>query len=177
MTYLQSGKRFLDVFAAVAGMIILSPLFLVLTLLLAAVHSGSPLFFQPRPGLHGKIFIVVKFRTICQHSGRASPFCRWLRRSSLDEIPQLWNILKGEMSFVGPRPLLPEYLPAYNAYQQQRHNMRPGLTGWAQINGRDRLSWEQKCELDVWYVHNASLSLDIHIFLKTIFTKHTIVPC
>lgn len=140
---------------------------------------GSPVFFrQTRPGLKGKLFEMVKFRTMtneCCPDGRLLPdkdrlpsFGRWLRASSLDELPELWNVLKGEMSLVGPRPLLVEYLPLYTPEQARRHEVRPGITGWAQVNGRNAISWEEKFKLDVWYVDNQSLWLDLKILWLTI---------
>jgi lipopolysaccharide/colanic/teichoic acid biosynthesis glycosyltransferase len=140
---------------------------------------GSPIFFwQVRPGLNGKPFEMIKFRTMtdaCGEDGRLLPdserltkFGQWLRSTSLDELPELWNVLKGDMSLVGPRPLLMEYLPLYNSEQARRHQVRPGVTGWAQVNGRNAISWEAKFELDVWYVDNRSLWLDIKILWLTI---------
>ena len=140
---------------------------------------GSPVLFkQVRPGLHGKPFKMVKFRTMTDERGaegallpdaqRLTPFGRFLRASSLDELPELWNVLKGEMSLVGPRPLLMEYLPLYSLEQARRHKVRPGITGWAQVNGRNALSWEEKFKLDVWYVDNRSLWLDIKILWLTV---------
>lgn len=140
---------------------------------------GSPVFFrQMRPGLHGQPFEMIKFRTMTDERGpdgkllpdadRLTPFGRWLRASSLDELPELWNVLKGDMSLVGPRPLLMEYLPLYSPEQARRHEVRPGITGWAQVNGRNAISWEQKFALDVWYVDNHSLWLDIKILWLTV---------
>ena len=139
---------------------------------------GSPVFFcQTRPGLHGRPFRMVKFRTMAEARGpdgrllpdadRLTAFGRFLRASSLDELPELWNVLKGDMSLVGPRPLLVEYLPLYSRVQARRHEVRPGITGWAQVNGRNALSWDRKLELDVWYVDNRSLWLDIRILWLT----------
>jgi lipopolysaccharide/colanic/teichoic acid biosynthesis glycosyltransferase len=135
---------------------------------------GSPVFFrQLRPGLHGKPFEILKFRTMSSETGsdgkllpdsvRLTSFGRFLRASSLDEVPELWNVLKGEMSLVGPRPLLMEYLPLYTAEQYRRHELRPGITGWAQVNGRNAINWENKFQLDVWYIDNRTLWLDIRI--------------
>ena len=140
---------------------------------------GSPVFFrQMRPGLHGQPFEMIKFRTMTDERGpdgkllpdadRLTPFGRWLRASSLDELPELWNVLKGDMSLVGPRPLLMEYLPLYSPEQARRHEVRPGITGWAQVNGRNAISWEEKFALDVWYVDNHSLWLDIKILWLTV---------
>ena len=146
---------------------------------LIRIKLGSPVFFrQLRPGMNGKPFEMVKFRTMTDERGadgellpdavRLTPFGRFLRASSLDELPELWNVLKGDMSLVGPRPLLMEYLPLYSPEQARRHEVRPGVTGWAQVNGRNALSWEDKFRLDLWYVNNQSLSLDIRILWLTI---------
>ncbi|TDE12427.1 sugar transferase [Dyadobacter psychrotolerans] len=183
--YKPAGKRILDLVLAGSGLIILSPLFLLLTLLLCFVNKGKPFFYQHRPGLNGKLFKLIKFRTMADErdasssdSERITEVGHWLRRQSLDEIPQLLNVLSGKMSLVGPRPLLKEYLPLYNSFQFQRHQVKPGVTGWAQVNGRNAISWEKKFELDVWYVHNVSLRLDIKIlfltFKKLIFRTTTI---
>ena len=156
-------------------------LLLMVGILLILVHYklGSPILFrQNRPGLHSKSFELIKFRTMTDRKSvndvlladeaRLTDFGRWLRSTSLDELPELWNVLKGEMSLVGPRPLLVEYLPLYSPHQARRHEVRPGITGWAQVNGRNALSWEEKFNLDVWYVDNQSLWLDIKILLMTI---------
>jgi lipopolysaccharide/colanic/teichoic acid biosynthesis glycosyltransferase len=171
-------KRLFDFIAALLGLTILSLPLLVLMLL---VHRklGQPAFFrQIRPGLDGKPFQMIKFRTMTDARGadghllpdekRLTPFGRFLRASSLDELPELWNVLKGDMSLVGPRPLLMDYLPLYSAEQSRRHQVRPGITGWAQINGRNALSWDEKFKLDVWYVDNQSLWLDIKILWLTV---------
>ena len=171
-------KRLLDVTAALVGLILLSPLILVL-LLLIRQKLGSPVFFtQTRPGLYGKPFKMVKFRTMTDarnpngellpDSLRLTSFGKFLRSTSLDELPELWNVLKGDMGLVGPRPLLMEYLPHYSSEQARRHEVRPGITGWAQINGRNAISWEEKFKLDVWYVDNQSFILDLKILLLTI---------
>lgn len=170
-------KRALDILVATVSLLLLAPVFVVLVLL---VHTrlGSPVFFrQTRPGLHGRPFKMLKFRTMTDARGpdgrllpdaeRLTPFGRWLRASSLDELPEIWNILKGDMSWVGPRPLLMDYLPLYNERQRRRHEVRPGITGWAQINGRNALDWPERFELDVWYVENRSIWLDIRIFVLT----------
>ena len=152
---------------------------LLLLALLVRTKLGSPVFFrQTRPGLHGKPFEMVKFRTMTDardaqgellpDSERLPPFGRFLRSSSLDELPELWNVLKGEMSLVGPRPLLMEYLPLYTPQQYRRHEVRPGVTGWAQVNGRNAISWEEKFKLDVWYVDNVSFALDLKILWMTV---------
>ncbi|MNV63798.1 putative sugar transferase EpsL [compost metagenome] len=164
--------------ASVAGLIILSPVIAVVAYLIRK-RLGSPILFrQVRPGLGGKPFEMVKFRTMrdaldangnpLPDSERMTDFGRFLRSSSLDELPELWNVIKGDMSLVGPRPLLMEYLPLYNEVQVRRHDARPGVTGWAQINGRNALSWEEKFKLDVWYVDNQSLWLDLKIIFLTI---------
>ncbi|SUA48816.1 protein Pglb2 [Neisseria zoodegmatis] len=171
-------KRLLDIIASALGLIVLSPVFLVLIYLIRK-NLGSPVFFtQTRPGMNGKPFKMVKFRSMrdatdsdghpLPDSERLTPFGRKLRSTSLDELPELWNVLKGEMSLVGPRPLLMEYLPLYNAFQNRRHEMRPGITGWAQVNGRNALSWNQKFQLDVWYIDNHSFWLDLKILLLTV---------
>lgn len=172
------AKRLLDLFGAALGVLLFSPLLLVLFFLIRR-KLGTPVFFtQTRPGLRGRPFRMIKFRTMTDVRDakgnllpdveRLTPFGRFLRSASLDELPELFNILTGEMSLVGPRPLLMEYLPLYNARQAKRHNVRPGLTGWAQINGRNALSWEEKFELDVWYVENRSFWLDLKIICLTI---------
>lgn len=171
-------KRFVDVAFALCGLIVLLP---VVLLVACGVRwrLGAPIFFcQERPGLQGNPFKMVKFRSMrdvfdangnpLPDSKRMTPFGSFLRSSSLDELPELWNVLKGEMSLVGPRPLLMEYLPLYSAEQYRRHEVRPGVTGWAQINGRNALSWKEKFELDVWYVDNQSFWLDLKIIFLTI---------
>jgi lipopolysaccharide/colanic/teichoic acid biosynthesis glycosyltransferase len=171
-------KRLFDLIVAMVILLLLSPI-LVLTILLLLFRLGAPIFFcQVRPGLNGETFNIVKFRTMMDfhdQSGNLLPdtqrmnsFGAFLRSTSLDELPELWNVLKGEMSLVGPRPLLVEYLPLYNSKQARRHEVRPGITGWAQVNGRNTLSWEEKFNLDVWYVDNQSLWLDIKILFMTI---------
>lgn len=171
-------KRLLDIIASALGLIVLSPVFLVLIYLIRK-NLGSPVFFtQTRPGMNGKPFKMVKFRSMrdatdsdghpLPDSERLTPFGRKLRSTSLDELPELWNVLKGEMSLIGPRPLLMEYLPLYNAFQYRRHEMRPGITGWAQVNGRNAISWNEKFQLDVWYIDNHSFWLDLKILLLTV---------
>ncbi len=171
-------KRLIDVLASGLGLLILSPLLLGLALLVLVYH-GRPVFFgQVRPGLKGKPFKMLKFRTmrdVSDSSGNPLPdseritkFGAFLRATSLDELPELWNVLKGEMSLVGPRPLLMEYLGLYTPEQARRHEVRPGVTGWAQVNGRNAISWEKKFKLDVWYVDNRSLWLDIKILFMTV---------
>jgi len=172
-------KRTFDLFAAFFGLVALSPL-LVILMVLVRVRLGTPVFFaQNRPGLHGRPFRMLKFRTMTDerdHQGNLLPdgvrltrLGRFLRSSSLDELPELWNVLKGEMSLVGPRPLLMEYLPMYNDHQARRHEVRPGITGWAQVNGRNAISWDQKFDYDVWYVDNQSFWLDLKILLMTVW--------
>ena len=171
-------KRIFDVLAALGGLLLLAPVLLIVALLIR-VNLGSPVLFrQTRPGLHGKPFEMIKFRSMLDaydDSGQPLPneqrltrFGKLLRSTSLDELPELWNVLKGDMSLVGPRPLLVEYLPLYNEHQARRHEMRPGVTGWAQVNGRNAISWEQKFDYDVWYVDNHSLLLDLKILLLTV---------
>ncbi|MHC8345289.1 sugar transferase [Pseudomonas sp. RT6P73] len=172
------SKRLFDIVAAAMGLIVLSPVIAVVAYLIRK-RLGSPVLFrQVRPGLDGKPFEMVKFRTMrdavdadgkpLPDSERMTDFGRFLRSSSLDELPELWNVIKGEMSLVGPRPLLMEYLPLYDAEQLRRHEVRPGVTGWAQINGRNALSWDEKFKLDVWYVNHQSFWLDLKIILLTI---------
>ena len=171
-------KRVLDVVIASTALLLLSPLYLFVAYKVRK-NLGSPVLFrQVRPGLHGKPFEMIKFRSMkdavdetgnpLPDSERLTPFGQMLRSSSLDEMPELWNVIKGEMSIVGPRPLLMEYLPLYNSQQAKRHNVRPGMTGHAQVNGRNAISWEEKFKLDTWYVENQSLWLDFKIMLKTV---------
>jgi len=171
-------KRSLDIVIASTALILLSPVYLYVAYKVRK-NLGSPVLFrQVRPGLHGKPFEMIKFRSmkdavdaqgnVLPDSERLTPFGKMLRASSLDEMPELWNVIKGDMSIVGPRPLLMEYLPLYNSEQAKRHNVRPGITGYAQVNGRNAISWEKKFELDTWYVENQSLWLDFKIMLKTI---------
>lgn len=177
--YKQFFKRFFDFFLAFLGFIIISPVFLLLWIWLSIVNRGAgAFFFQERPGKNEKIFRVIKFKTMNDQrdaSGKLLPDAqrltkvgKFVRSTSLDEIPQLLNVVKGDMSLIGPRPLLVHYLPLYNDMQRRRHEVRPGITGWAQVNGRNAIGWQQKFEYDVWYVDNVSLSLDIKILLKTI---------
>ncbi len=170
-------KRIFDIFVSALALIALLPILLLIALIVR-IGLGSPVLFrQTRPGLNGKPFEIIKFRTMLDAADtngvplpdaqRLNTVGRFLRSTSLDELPELWNVLKGEMSLVGPRPLLMEYLPLYSKEQSRRHLMRPGLTGWAQINGRNALSWEEKFALDVWYVDNNTLFLDLKILLLT----------
>ena len=171
-------KRLFDFLVALLALLLLALPLLVLALLVRRKLGSPVLFRQVRPGLHGQPFEMVKFRTMTDARGadgallpdavRLTPFGRFLRASSLDELPELWNVLKGEMSLVGPRPLLMEYLPLYSAEQYRRHEVRPGVTGWAQVNGRNAISWEEKFKLDVWYVEQQSLALDIKILWLTV---------
>ena len=171
-------KPILDFVFALLLFLILSPVFVLVTLLLILHHQGNPFFFQLRPGKNERIFKIIKFKTmnnkkdthgeLLPDSERLSGLGAWVRSASLDEIPQLLNVLKGDMSLVGPRPLLPAYLPLYNEFQKKRHLVKPGITGWAQINGRNAISWNQKFELDVFYVQNRTFMLDFKILLKTI---------
>lgn len=171
-------KRFVDIIIATIALILLSPLYAYVAYKVKK-NLGSPVLFrQVRPGLHGKPFEMIKFRTMkdaideqgnsLPDSERLTPFGKMLRSSSLDEMPELWNVIKGDMSIVGPRPLLMEYLPLYNKEQAKRHEVRPGMTGYAQVNGRNAISWEQKFKLDTWYVENRSLWLDFKIMLQTV---------
>ncbi|OTG58316.1 sugar transferase [Acinetobacter sp. ANC 3903] len=171
-------KRVLDVVIASTALLLLSPVYFFVAYKVRK-NLGSPVLFrQVRPGLHGKPFEMIKFRSMkdavdengnpLPDSERLTPFGQMLRATSLDEMPELWNVIKGEMSIVGPRPLLMEYLPLYNSEQAKRHNVRPGMTGHAQVNGRNAISWEEKFKLDTWYVENQSLWLDFKIMLKTV---------
>jgi sugar transferase EpsL len=177
-------KRTVDLLGAIIALLLLAPLMLVVALIIRrpgarAAGGGSPvLFSQSRPGLHGKLFTIYKFRTmrdLYDADGRLLPdeqrltrFGRFLRSTSLDELPELWNVVKGEMSLVGPRPLLAQYLERYTPEQARRHDVLPGITGWAQVNGRNALSWEEKFQLDLWYVDHWSLGLDLRILGQTL---------
>lgn len=171
-------KRLLDVVLALFGLIALAPAIVIVAVCVRRKLGSPVIFSQVRPGLHGKPFKMVKFRTMLDafdavgnplpDSQRMTRFGSFLRSSSLDELPELWNVLKGDMSLVGPRPLLMEYLPLYNPEEYRRHEVRPGVTGWAQINGRNALSWDEKFKLDIWYVDNRSFWLDMKIIFLTI---------
>lgn len=171
-------KRVLDIIASATALILLSPVITIVAWQIRRKMGSPVLFRQGRPGLNGKPFEMVKFRTMkdaldqagnpLPDSERLTSFGQFLRSSSLDELPELWNVFKGDMSLVGPRPLLMEYLPLYSPEQYRRHEVRPGVTGWAQINGRNSLSWDEKFKLDVWYVDNRSLWLDIKILFLTV---------
>lgn len=173
-----SIKRLIDVCLSLVLFLALSPLFLLIYLLLAVIHKGNPLFRQKRPGLQGKLFTILKFKTMSDardaagqllpDTARLTPIGRVIRASSLDELPQLLNVLKGDMSMVGPRPLLEEYLPLYNEEERRRHDVRPGVTGWAQVNGRNAISWRDKFCYDVWYVDNMGFRLDCRILFLTL---------
>jgi sugar transferase EpsL len=168
-------KRILDVLLSALGLIVLSPLLLALALAVRLGLGAPVLFRQTRPGLHGRPFTLYKFRSLAEDQGglrsdeeRLTRLGALLRRTSLDELPELWNVLRGDMSLVGPRPLLMEYLPLYTPEQARRHEVRPGITGWAQVNGRNAISWEQKFALDLWYVDHRSLWLDLRILALTL---------
>lgn len=171
-------KRTVDVVGAGVGLVILSPLLLVVAWVVRRKLGSPVLFRQVRPGLNGRPFEMIKFRTmrdavdengnVLPDEVRLTPFGRFLRSTSLDELPELWNVLKGDMSLVGPRPLLTDYLSLYSVEQARRHEVRPGITGWAQVNGRNAISWDDKFRLDVWYVENQSLWLDIKIIFLTL---------
>ncbi len=171
-------KPLFDSLVALVALLLLSPLFIFLTIFLYWANDGKPFFRQPRPGKNGRVFRVVKFKTMNDKRGsdgqllpdeaRLTPVGKFVRKTSLDEIPQLLNVLKGDMSLVGPRPLLVEYLPLYNEEQRKRHDVRPGITGWAQVNGRNAISWREKFAYDVWYVDNISLLLDLKILWMTV---------
>lgn len=171
-------KPLLDFITALIGLVLLSPLFLLVTVLLFIANSGKPFFTQKRPGQHGKIFRIVKFKTmndakdkegkLLPDAERLTGIGKFVRKTSLDEIPQLLNVIKGDMSIVGPRPLLTHYLHLYSDFQNRRHEVKPGITGWAQVNGRNAISWDKKFELDVWYVDHISFILDLKILFKTV---------
>ena len=170
-------KRLLDFLAALFGFLLLSPVFIIITIGLFFANQGKPFFVQKRPGLHGAIFRIFKFKTmndkkdaqgnLLPDADRLTKVGSFVRKTSLDEIPQLLNVLKGDMSLVGPRPLLTTYMHLYSDFQNRRHEVKPGITGWAQVNGRNAISWDKKFELDVWYVEHISFLLDIKILFKT----------
>ncbi|MDC1325273.1 sugar transferase [Ulvibacter sp.] len=176
--YSDFVKLGMDRLLAFVGFILVSPIFIIVTFFLLLANKGKAFFLQKRPGKNEQIFTIVKFKTMNDRkdiSGNLLPdekrltrLGKFLRVTSLDEIPQLLNVIKGDMSFVGPRPLLPEYLPLYNDFQRKRHSVKPGITGWAQVNGRNSVSWNHKFELDVWYTQNQSFALDFKILLTTV---------
>jgi sugar transferase EpsL len=176
--YRTTGKRILDVSLSAAGLAAAAPLIIVLALVIRAALGSPVLFSQSRPGLNARPFMLYKFRSMNDARSpdgellgdevRLTALGKWLRKLSLDELPQLWNVLKGDMSLVGPRPLLMEYLPLYDEGQRRRHDVRPGITGWAQVKGRNALSWEEKFDLDVWYVERQSFALDLRIIGMTL---------
>ncbi|MCD0480325.1 sugar transferase [Chryseobacterium sp. LC2016-29] len=175
--YRKFVKRIVDFFVAILGLVILSPIFIIVMIGLYFANEGKPFFFQRRPGKSEKLFSIIKFKTmndkkdangdLLSDADRLTPIGAFVRKTSLDEIPQLINVLKGDMSLIGPRPLLPQYLPLYNDDQKRRHNVRPGITGWAQVNGRNAISWTKKFELDVWYVDHVSFFTDMKVFFTT----------
>lgn len=178
MSYHRFLKPVIDTIAALGILLLTIPITLAVTALLYFYNQGKPFFFQLRPGRNGEIFKIIKFKTmndrrdaqgkLLPDSARLTPVGRFVRKTSLDELPQLLNVLKGDMSLVGPRPLLPEYIPLYNKHQLRRHEVKPGITGWAQINGRNTISWAQKFDYDVWYVEHISLVLDLKILGLTL---------
>ena len=171
-------KPFFDFLSAIIGLILLSPIFFVVAISLYIANDGKPFFFQLRPGKNSKIFKIVKFKTmndkknsegkLLSDEERLTSIGSFVRKTSLDEIPQLFNVIKGDMSLIGPRPLLTNYMHLYNDFQNRRHEVKPGITGWAQVNGRNAISWDKKFEYDVWYVDNISFILDVKILFKTI---------
>jgi len=177
--YNKYFKSFFDFLVAFTGIVLISPLFFFIALFLLIVHykSGSIFFTQTRPGINARLFKIYKFKTmtdardaegkLLHDKYRLTPLGKFLRATSLDELPQLFNVLKGDMSLVGPRPLLPKYLPLYNERQALRHKVRPGITGWTQVNGRNSITWKEKFEMDAWYVENVSFALDIKILWLT----------
>ncbi|CDF80017.1 sugar transferase [Formosa agariphila KMM 3901] len=177
--YKSFFKHFFDLILAILGFILLLPLIVLITIVLYWKNDGTPFFLQARPGKNGKIFKIIKFKSMTDKTDsfgnllpeneRLTAAGRFVRKYSLDEIPQLINVIKGDMSLIGPRPLLVHYLPLYNDTQKHRHDIKPGISGWAQVNGRNAISWEKKFELDVWYVNNLSFFLDFKIILLTIY--------
>lgn len=171
-------KRITDIFLSIVGFLTILPIFFLIFIILLFLNKGKPFFFQKRPGKNGKIFSIIKFKTMTdgedEHGEllpihlRLTKVGIFLRKFSLDEIPQLFNVLFGTMSLIGPRPLLVQYLPLYNDFQKQRHNVKPGITGWAQVNGRNSISWDEKFALDIWYVKNMSLLVDVKIIFLTL---------
>ena len=176
--YQKFIKRLLDIVISFSALIILSPVLLIVAVLVRTKLGSPVIFHQQRPGYHGKVFKLCKFRSMTDERDengellpdeiRLTKFGKALRATSLDELPELWNILKGDMSLIGPRPLLVKYLPLYNEFQSHRHDVKPGLTGWAQVNGRNAISWEERFELDVYYVNNISFLMDLKILFQTV---------
>ena len=176
--YKSFFKPLIDFIASLAAFVVLSPVFIIVTILLFLANQGKPFFVQPRPGKHGKVLRILKFKTmndrkdgqgnLLPDAERLTLIGKVVRKTSLDEIPQLLNVLIGDMSLIGPRPLLVEYLPLYNETQRRRHEVKPGITGWAQVNGRNAISWEQKFDYDVYYVDHISFLLDVKIILLTV---------
>lgn len=177
--YKHFFKRFFDFWIALVALVCLSPVLLVVTVWLHFANKGAGAFFlQERPGWHGKIFKIIKFKTMTDErdaegnllpdADRLTKVGRFVRSTSIDELPQLINVLKGDMALVGPRPLLPEYLPYYTEEENHRHDVRPGISGWAQVNGRNNVLWNEKLAMDIWYVNHVSLKIDIHVIIKTI---------
>ncbi len=176
--YRHFFKNLLDFFIAFTALLVLSPLLIPILVLLALANKGKPFFFQKRPGKNEQIFNIIKFKTMTDEKDkngnllpdekRLTAVGKFVRKTSIDEIPQLINVLRGDMSLIGPRPLLPQYLPLYSEKQRKRHEVKPGITGWAQVNGRNAISWTKKFEYDVWYVENLSIGLDLKIIFKTI---------
>lgn len=175
--YKNFFKRVFDFSAALVGVLLFSPVLLLVTIGLFFANQGRPFFFQTRPGKNERLFRIVKFKTmndrkdaegnLLSDAVRLTPIGSFVRKTSLDELPQLFNVLVGDMSLIGPRPLLPQYLPLYNERQQRRHEVKPGITGWAQVNGRNAISWKKKFEYDIWYVEHLSLILDLKILFLT----------
>lgn len=171
-------KPFIDFIVSLLALLILSPVFILATLLLFIANKGKPFFIQKRPGKHERIFCILKFKTmndkrdvngnLLPDEKRLTTIGKVVRKTSVDELPQLINVLKGEMSLIGPRPLLVQYLPLYNAFQKRRHEVKPGITGWAQVNGRNAISWEEKFKYDVYYVDHLNLAFDLKIIIKTV---------
>ncbi len=176
--YRSIFKRVIDITISFILLLVSLPITLIITVLLAIANEGKPFFFQIRPGKNEKLFKIIKFKTmndkkdnfgnLLSDEKRLTNIGKFVRKTSIDELPQLLNVLKGDMSLIGPRPLLVQYLPLYNETQKKRHNIRPGITGWAQVNGRNAISWQQKFEYDVWYVENLSFWLDVKIVFLTI---------